>query len=263
MNRVSVVRRTLMGLVLGSVGMIGCATTPVLKPAPGDTLAAGKQDTVQADVAGVVVLIDGNAWKGDPPNLGELFTPVLVTIQNNSGKSVRVSYADFNLSSSTGFTSAAIPPVKAKGQLSWADPKSSKVPVQLALYEPDRPGKDTLSGRVRLAAFEHGFDHDRFMVAPHFANFYPGMEAWPYSYPYDPFYYDSLYASWPEKLPTQDMLSKGLPEGVVQDNGKISGFVYFKGVGSQESSVTFGMNLADATNGQSIGQVSVPFAVSK
>ncbi len=263
MNRVSVARRTLMGLVLGLVGMIGCATTPVLKPAPGDTLAAGTQNTVQADVAGVVVLIDGNAWKGDPPNLGDLFTPVMVTIQNNSGKSVRVSYADFNLSSSSGFTSAAIPPIKAKGQISRADPSSSKLPVQLALYEPDRLGNDALSGRVRLAAFEHGFDHDRFMVAPHFANFYPGWEAWPYSYPYDPFYYDSLYASWPEKLPTQDMLSKGLPEGVVQNNGKVSGFVYFKGVGNQESTVTFGMNLADATNGQSIGQVSVPFAVSK
>jgi len=263
MNRVSVVRRTLMGLLLGSVGMIGCATTPVLKPAPGDTLAPGTQSTVQADVAGVVVLIDGNAWKGDPTNLGELFTPVLVTIQNNSGKSVRVSYPDFNLSSSTGFTSAAIPPIKAKGQISRLDLSSSKLHVQLALYEPDRPGQGGLSGRVRLAAFEHGFAHDRFMVAPHFANFYPGWEAWPYSYPYDPFYYDSLYASWPEKLPTQDMLSKALPEGVVQNNGKISGFVYFKGVGNQESTVTFGMNLADATNGQSIGQVSVPFAVSK
>jgi hypothetical protein len=263
MNRVSVVRRILMGLVLGSVGMIGCATTPVLKPAPGDTLAPGKQSTVQADVAGVVVFIDGNAWKGDPTNLGDLFTPVMVTIQNNSGKSVRVSYPDFSLSSSTGFTSTAIPPIKAKGQVSRADPSSSKLPVQLAVYEPDGLGQGALSGRVRLAGFEHGFDHDRFMVAPHFAGFYPGMEAWPYSYPYDPFYYDSLYASWPEKLPTQDMLSKALPEGVVQNNGKISGFVYFKAVGSQESTVTFGMNLADATNGQSIGQVSVPFAVSK
>jgi hypothetical protein len=59
------------------------------------------------------------------------------------------------------------------------------------------------------------------------------------------------------------MLSKGLPEGVVQNNGTIAGFVYFKGVGNQESNVTFAMNLADATNGQSFGQVSIPFTVSK
>jgi len=265
MIRVSVVRRTLMGLLLGSLGIAGCATTPVLKPAPGDTLAAGKPNTVQADVAGVVVLIDGNAWNGDPSNLGELFTPVMVTIQNNSGKSVRVSYPDFNLSSSNGFTSAAIPPMKAKGQISRADPTPSAVPVQLAVYEPEQTGRGALSGRIQLAAFEHerGFHHDRFLVAPHFSSFYPGWEAWPYAYPYDPFYYDSLYASWPEKLPTQDMLSKALPEGVVQNNGMVSGFVYFKGVGSQETSVTFVMNIADASNGESIGQVKVPFAVTK
>src|ERR1700687_1340157 len=97
MIRVSVVRPTLLGLVLGSVFM-ACATTPVLKPAPGDTLAPGTRDLVQANVAGVSVLVSGDAWKGDPPDLGQVFTPVLVTIQNHSGKTVRVSYADFTLS---------------------------------------------------------------------------------------------------------------------------------------------------------------------
>jgi hypothetical protein len=248
--------------MLASMGMAACATTPVLKPEPGDALAPGKKNTVQANVAGVLVLVDGNAWKGDPPDLGQLFTPVLVTIENHSGKTVRVSYADFNLSGSTGFKYSAIPPMSAKGQIGWADPSSSKIPIQLAVYEPE-PGKAALSGRVQLAAWEHGFDHDRFMVAPHFAAFYPGWEAWPYAYPYDPFYYDSLYAYWPEQLPTQDMLSKALPEGAVQDNGKVAGFIYFQGVGNRESSVTFAMNLVDPSNGQSLGQVSIPFAVSK
>lgn len=256
------VRRTLMGVMLGSVGMAACATTPVLKPEPGASLAPGKQDVVQADVAGVRVLVAGNAWKGDPSDLGQLFMPVLVTIENHSGKDVRVSYADFNLTGSTGFKYAAIPPMSAKGQIGQADPSSSKIPIQLALYEP-RLGKTDFSGRVRNVAWEHRFDHDGFRIAPHFSSFYPGWEAWPYAYPYDPFYYNSLYAYWPEQLPTQDMLSKALPEGAVQDNGKIAGFVYFQGVGKRESSVTFTMNLVDATNGQSLGQVSIPFAVSR
>ncbi len=264
MIRVSVVRRTLLGLVLGSLGMAACATTPVLKPEPGDTLAPGTQNVVQADVAGVRVLVAGNAWQGDPADLGQLFTPVMVTIENNSGKTVRVSYADFNLNGSTGFKYAAIPPIKAQGQIGWADPSSSKIPIRLAVYEPV-PGRAELSDRVQLVAWagEHRFDHDRFMVAPHFSSFYPGWQAWPYSYPYDPFFYNSLYAYWPEQLPTQDMLSKALPEGAVQNNGKVSGFVYFQSVAKRESSVTFAMNLVDATNGQSFGQVSAPFAVSK
>ncbi len=262
MIRVSVVRRILMGLLLGSVGMAACATTPVLKPEPGDALAPGKQNVVQANVAGVLVLVGGDAWKGDPADLGQLFTPVMVTIENHSGHTVRVSYADFSLTGSSGFKSAAIPPVKAKGQIGRADPSSRKFPIQLAVYDLAQ-GRADLSGRVQLVAWAHHFDHDRFMVAPHFAPYYPGWETWPYAYPYDPFYYDNLYAYWPEQLPTQDMLSKALPEGAVQDNGKVAGFVYFQGVGKRESSVTFAMNLVDATNGQSLGQVSIPFAVSK
>jgi hypothetical protein len=262
MIRVSVVRRTLIGPVLALVGIAACATTPVLKPAPGDTLAPGKQNVAQAEVAGVLVFVGGDSWTGDPPTLGQLFTPVLVTIENHGGKTVRVSYADFSLSGSTGFKYAAIPPMSAKGQIGRADPSPSKIPIRLALYEPGL-GRADRSDIVQLARWEHGFDHDGFMVAPHFRSYYPGWEAWPYSYPYDPLYYNSLYAYWPEKLPTQDMLSKALPEGAVQDNGKVSGFVYFQGVGTRESTVTFSMNLVDATNGQSLGQVSIPFAVSK
>jgi hypothetical protein len=117
--------------------------------------------------------------------------------------------------------------------------------------------------RWEHGGFEHRFDHEGFMIAPHFRDYYPGWTTWPGAYPYDPFYYNSLYAYWPEKLPTQDMLSKALPEGAVQNNGKVSGFVYFKGIGNSESSVTFAMNLVDATDGKSLGEVNVPFAVSR
>jgi hypothetical protein len=262
MIRVPFVGRNLVGLVLGSVGIAACATAPVLKPEPGDALAPGKPNVVQADVAGVLVLMGGDSWKGDPADLGQLFTPVKVTIENHSGKALRVSYPDFSLTGSSGFKYAAIPPIKAKGQIGRADPSPRKNPIQLALYEPAR-GKADLSDRMQLVAWEHHFDHDRFMVAPHFRSFYPGWDAWQGAYPYDPFYYNNLYASWPEQLPTQDMLSQALPEGAVQDNGKVSGFVYFQGVNTRESSVTFAMNLVDATNGQSFGQVTAPFAVSK
>jgi len=262
MTRVSVLRGTLMGLLLGSLGLAGCATTPVLRPAPGDTLAPGKQNVVQADVAGVRVLVGGDAWKGDPADLGQVFTPVLVTIENHSGKAVRVSYVDFNLSGSTGFKYSAIPPMSAKGQIGRAAPSSSKISLQLAVYEPAF-GKADLSERVQLATWEHRYDHQRFFIAPHYSFYYPGWEAWPYAYPYDPFYYNSLYAYWPERLPTQDMLSQALPEGAIQDNGKVAGFLYFQGVGKRETSVTFAMNLVDASNGQSFGQVSIPFSVTK
>ena len=262
MIRIAVVRTTLVGLISGSLGLGACATTPVLKPEAGDALVPGTQNVAEATAAGVRILVAGDAWKGDPSNLGELFTPVKVAIENHSGKAVRVSYPDFTLSGSSGFKYAAIPPMSAKGQISQAEPSHRGPRFQLAFYQGGvtTPG---LSSRVRLAAREHAYDHDHFFVAPHFSAYYPGWGVWPYSYPYDPFFYDSLYAYWPEKLPTQDMLSQAFPEGVVQDGGKIAGFVYFQGVGKRESSVTFSMNLVDATNSQSFGQASIPFAVSK
>jgi hypothetical protein len=215
---------------------------------------------VQANASGVQVLVDGSAWKGDPPDLGTLFTPVKVTIANQSGKTLRVSYADFSLSGSSGFKYSAIPPMSAKGQISEA-PSHDRLRTQLAFFEPS--AGSGMEGKVQLAQFEHRYEHDHFLVAPHYSDFYPGWGVWPGAYPYDPFFYDNLYASWPEKLPTQDMLSQGLPEGAVQNGGKVAGFVYFQGVGNRESAVTFAMSLVDATTGQSFGQLGIPFTVSK
>ena len=273
MFRAAAVRYSFLGVVAAALSIAACATTPVLKPAPGDSLVPGQQNVVQAEAAGVRLLVAGDAWKGDPSNLGELFTPVQVTIQNNSGKDLRVSYPDFQLSGSSGFKYAAIPPMSAKGQISQRE-SVARPNFQLAFYQPrshkphllDEPQLGTsadLTGRVQLAAWEDRYDHDHFFIAPHMSAYYPGWGVWPYSYPYDPFFYDSLYAHWPEQLPTQDMLSQALPEGAVQNGGKVAGFIYFQGVGKRESNVTFTMNLVDATNGQSFGQASIPLAVSK
>jgi len=269
MTRVVVVR---IFLGITSIALGACATVPVLKPAPADTIAPGTKQVVQASDSGVQLLVAGDAWKGDPSDLGKLFAPVKVNIVNQSGKVLRVSYADFSLSGSSGFRYAAIPPMNAKGRIGLAPSRGSRR-AQLALYQPPtrrvalafyEPGMSVnLSERLVLAQWEHAYEHDHFFVAPHYAGWYPGWGVWPGAYPYDPLYYNNLYAYWPEKLPTQDMLSQALPEGAVQNGGTIGGFVYFQGVGDRESSVTFAMNLVDATDGQSFGQVSIPFEVSK
>ena len=89
--------------------------------------------------------------------------------------------------------------------------------------------------------------------------FYPGLERWPGMFAYDPLYYDTMYSRWPERLPTQDMLSEALPEGAVQDGGSVSGFVYFQSVTSRESAVQFQMNLVDASDGTAFGVIAIPF----
>jgi hypothetical protein len=164
---------------------------------------------------------------------------VRITVKNNSGKTLRVSYRDFTLAGASGFHYEAVPPIKARGTLS-------------ARQAPPSPS-------LRMAAWEH----DRFSVAPRYGYLYPGMDMWEGPWADDPLYYDGFHARWPEKLPTQDMLSEALPEGAVQDGGSVAGFVYFQSVTGRESAVQFEMSLVDANNGQTFGRVAIPFQTTQ
>ena len=221
--------------VLSVLALEACATEKVLEPAAGAQLAPGRQNVAETSAAGVSVKVAGDSWKGDPQDLGRLFTPVRVTITNTSGETLRVSYRDFRLSGASGFQYVAIPPIRARGSLSLREAPSSPS-FQLA-----------------------GWEHHRFFVAPHYSYLYPELAPWRGPFAYDPLYYDGFYARWPERLPTQDMLSEALPEGAVQDGGSVSGFVYFQSVTGRESAVRFGMTLVDASNGQAFGMVAIPF----
>jgi hypothetical protein len=242
-------------VVLSAVVLGACVPEKVLEPASGASLAPGRQNVAETATGGVTVKVSGDSWKGDPQNLGTLFTPVRVTIANQSGKTLRVSYRDFSLTGASGFHYAAIPPIKAKGKLSASAAKPSPSPsLQLAGWEHQTP-----SPSLQLA----GWEHHRFMVAPHYSYMYPGMGMWGGPFAYDPLYYDGFYASWPEKLPTQDMLSEALPEGAVQEGGSVAGFIYFQSVTKRESAVQFEMTLTDASNGQAFGHIAIPFQTTQ
>lgn len=226
-------RKATLAAVAFSFALVACAHSPVLKPEQSVARAPGTQNVAMAEVSGVRVLVSGDAWKGDPANLAEVFTPVHLTIENHSGKALRISYADFTLSGSSGFRYAAIPPLSAQGTV------TAVVPVPPRFY------------------------YDRFFIAEHYWHYYPGLSRWTYPFPYDPWYFDRYYGFWPEPLPTRDMLAEALPEGAIQDGGRVAGFVYFQSVAKRESRVNFEMNLVDASSGQSFGRVSIPFDVRK
>jgi hypothetical protein len=208
---------------LSVFALVGCAHEKVLEPASGVSLAPGREDVAEVAAAGVTLEVTGDSWKGDPQDLGRLFTPVRVTIQNHSGKPLRVSYGDISLAGASGFHYAAIPPIQASGVLS-----AREAPASPAL---------------RQAGWENdGFD-----------------DPWPEPFSDGPLYDDTFYSNWPERLPTEDMLSEALPEGVVQDGGSVSGFVYFQSVTGREPGVQFEMILADASDGQTFGRIAIPF----
>src|SRR5712692_3542460 len=93
--------------LLSVFALEACVHDKVLEPAADATLAPGRQNVAEASTAGVSLRVAGDAWKGDPRDLGTLFTPVRVTLENHSGKTVRVSYRDFTLAGDNGFHYAA------------------------------------------------------------------------------------------------------------------------------------------------------------
>jgi hypothetical protein len=249
MNSALVSKTAFLAAAFASVGLGACAHQPALKPAPGAPVQPGDQSVALIEVAGVGISVAANAWEGDPKNLPELVVSLQVTIANNSGKPLRVSYRDFTLAGSSGATYPAIPPVKPRGQVG-ASSLSSR--FELASFRPARVQQ------LLLAAYAGR----RFYVAPHLSSFYPGFEPWPSTFPYDPLWYEQVYALWPKSLPTQEMVSKALPEGALKDGGDVVGFLYFQKP-KKESHVQFEMALVDASDGQSFGEVRIPFVLSK
>src|SRR5438128_5385747 len=71
--------------LLSVFALEACVHEKVLEPATGAALAPGLPDVAEATAAGVSVKVTGDSWKGDPQDLGTLFTPVRVTLENHSG----------------------------------------------------------------------------------------------------------------------------------------------------------------------------------
>ncbi len=256
-------KRTLIGSFFCSAAL-ACSHLPELKPDAGAARAPGNPNLALAEVSGVRVIVSGDAWKGEPRNLAEIFTPVKVTIENQSSRALKVNYQEFALKGASGFAYAAIPPLQAYAPTSRAPRASLKAGVAYVSYQPEGAEKGpAVQQQSPPPRFAPRIYHDRFFVAPHLSWYYPGWAPWVYPFPYDPLYYDRFYGYWSEPLPTRDMLAEALPAGAVQNGGHVTGFLYFQGVGSRESRVTFQMDLVDASNNQAFGQVSIPFVVNK
>lgn len=222
-------------ILLAAALAAGCGgRKTTLQPAP-DAPEVARADGVQMTVA-------GGGWTGHPAELEGTLTPLRVDIVNNSGRPLRVRFDEIKLISPAGREYAALPP-----------------------YEIDETLTDTVDKPVAPE-----FAHDRFYVVPYASRqFTPGLRPWNEPFAYDAAYYGPRYAEWPAysrrvevKLPTEDMVSRGLPEGVIEDGGSVSGFVYFQKVPGSLDRVDFRAELVDARTGEEFGTVTVPLAVT-
>lgn len=227
---------TLLSMVL----IVGCSSRSALVPGPGAEVAQGNTLAAISTVDKVHMQVDADAWTGQQVILQKI-TPLKVIIENNSGKPLKIEYRDFALTDLKGKRYSALPPYGIKGTVE----KPTLVESYPPIYSPD-------------------FDYDGFWVAPYYASIYPDIPDWDEPFDFDPWYYDQYYTYWRSiRLPTEQMLKRVLPAGVLDSGGHVTGFLYFQEVNPGEKDVTFTANLVDAKTGEIFGTISIPFKVIK
>lgn len=229
--------------------MTGC--TPVLVPAAGAVRVPGDGDCAYGEVAGVRVWACGNAWDGAPGNLADLLTPVFVTLENRSGQKLRLTEEDFALSGSSGMRYAALPPYP--GDLRSEAPMGPS--VVLADYHPAVPPS------AAPPRHRPGPPSRFWVVRP---RVHVGVPVWPLPWLWwNAAWHQRYSAAWPAPLPSQDVVRRALPDGVLDEQGVVSGFLYFQQVSGREAVVNLELALHDAETGTGFGTVRIPFRVRR
>lgn len=219
------------------IAAMGCRTGAELSPAPSAAEVPG-EDAAVSSIDGVELRAQPGMWPGDVPINREV-TPIEVTIDNDSDLPVQLRYDQFALVGPQGTRYSALPPYDVEGEVD--EPEMARV------YSP-------ISNPL--------FAHDRFVVAPYYADVYPGIGVYADPFLYDPLYHDNYFTYWEEReLPTEDMLRRGLPEGVVEPGGEVTGFLFFENVDPDQPRVEFRGQIVDARTGNRFGTVTIPFTV--
>ena len=166
--------RLVLAALVASVG--ACVTEPELLPASGHASAIGRRSLVVESRSGVTVTADGSVWDSSPKKLATELTPVWVTLENTTGRSLRVQYDEFTLTGASGAIYIALAPYVL------------------------RASKSTPVFEVR-----DGGDFNKFHVAPYLAPFYPWLPVWNGPLPYGPSIHSVALRA---RLPTGSMLDR-------------------------------------------------------
>ncbi|MDX1642798.1 MAG: hypothetical protein R3244_00425 [Thermoanaerobaculia bacterium] len=213
----------------------GCTTGARLTPAPGASEGARvAEETVIDRIDGVEMTIEVDAWPGSPAVEREV-TPIQISIDNDSQRPVRFAYQNLALVTDRGERLSALP-----------------------IFRAERKASDAVEPPVTTI----GFHHRRFTVAPHLHAYFPSLTLSHHHFPYDPLYNTHYYDFWLEgRIEMAQVRLHGLPEGVLEPDGEISGFVFFEKVDPEIDRVRLRADLVDADSGEVFGSLSIPFEV--
>jgi len=255
------------------------------------------QESIRAQAPmGLTMTALAEQWHGDPYDLADYVTPILVELYNPGPEEVRVSLADFALRDDKGTRYPAINPF-IPAVLGETDRRDTGVMLASrgggAGFGGHGGGGFHGGGGYRGAghfAMGRGYGARGFVGAPPARRFYggggprwgwgggfhispglrgyfgPGYLYWDYPFIRPPYYWDWVYwwgpAYYPSPRPSADVLEWALPEGVLPPNARIEGFLYFKkATGGGQHSLDLSWELVDARSSNSLGSLHVPLEV--
>ena len=106
--------------------------------------------------------------------------------------------------------------------------------------------------RKRIPKLARIYAASKFFVAPGFHDVYATLEPWTAPLERDDELYERLFRRWGKQPPALDVLRVALPEGVLDDGGVVTGYLFFESPLDKEDRVTF-----EATFGGGDGQTTV------
>ena len=230
--------KTLISAVAIMMGFMiyGCASSQQLR-----TINGYNTNVSSKKVDGINIITKINYWNGNS-QVKQYVTPVYVTIDNNSGKDVKISYEQFALVSPSGKRFSTLPPFGVTGAVTR--------PILVQQYDP---------------ILVPGFTYRGFLIAPFYSSIYPEIPVCSDEFYFDPLYYNNYYNYWDQvqyDLPTPKMINDALPEGVLKKGGEISGFLYFEKIDNVKSNkVDFKADLINSKTGNNFAVISIPFGV--
>ncbi len=97
----------------------GCVAHYRYQALPPAQALSGDPFAAQTEVAGVRVTARAGDWRGWPDTLEERLTPVGVTVENHSGKALRINPASFELVDAGGFRHPALAPLELQREFAY------------------------------------------------------------------------------------------------------------------------------------------------
>ena len=210
------------------LGASGCGHG-ALVPAPSAQVIAGAPKAAYSENDGVGCSADVGAWPEGGRQPPAEVVPVKVRIRNKSGKAIRLLAEDFVLVGKSGHKYRPIPVLPLDGG--------------------------------SLSPLNPIYGSSKFYVAPRFHDAYPTLEPWSTRLERDDALYERQFHRWGKERPTTAMIRMALPEGVLDDGGLISGFVFFESPLDDEDRVTFQADFAQGDGSATVASVEIPFRV--